>query len=49
MHAAISHSYAVVLAGKFQKRLFTCGREQVRMPVYYWQVIAWVAKVFGMN
>jgi len=35
MHAAISHSYAVIVTGKFQKRLSTYGREQVRMLVCY--------------
>jgi len=35
MHAAISHSSAAVVAGKFQMRLSTNGREQVWMPVYY--------------
>jgi len=35
MRAVISHSYVVVAAGKFQKRLSTYGKVQVRMPVYY--------------
>jgi len=35
MRAAISHSYAVVVTVKFQKRLSTYGKEQARMPVYY--------------
>jgi len=28
MHAAIRHSYAVIVTGKSQKRLSTYGREQ---------------------
>jgi len=44
MRVAISHSYAVV-TGKFQKRLSTHGREQIRRLVYYERVIARVAKV----
>jgi len=28
MHVAISHSYAVIVTGKFQKRLSTYVREQ---------------------
>jgi len=35
MHAAIRHSYSVIIIGKFQKRLSTYGREQIKMPVYY--------------
>jgi len=35
VHPAISHSYTVVVAGKFQKRLSTTGREQVRV----WQCV----------
>jgi len=35
MRAAISRSYAVIITGKFQKRLSTYGRAQIRMPVYY--------------
>jgi len=35
MHEAISHSYAVIITGKFQKRLSTYGKKQVRMLVYY--------------
>jgi len=47
MHAAISKysclrglavvtlSYIVIVTDKFQKRLSTYGKEQIRMPVYY--------------
>jgi len=35
MGTAISHSYAVIDTGKFQKRQSTYEREQARMPVYY--------------
>jgi len=35
MRVAISYSYAVIVTGKFQKRLSTYEREQVRMLVYY--------------
>jgi len=35
MRAAISHSYVVIITGKFQKRLST------------YRVIAWIAKVLG--
>jgi len=33
MHVAISHSYAVIVTGKFQKKLSTYL--QIRMLVYY--------------
>jgi len=32
MHAAISHGYSVIATGKFEKRLSTYRREQVKMP-----------------
>jgi len=35
MCAVINRSYAVVVTGKFQERLSTYGREQIRIPVYY--------------
>jgi len=35
IRVVISQSYAVGVTGKFQKRLCTYGREQVRMSVYY--------------
>jgi len=35
MCVVISYSYTVVVTGKFQKRLSTYGREQVKMAVYY--------------
>jgi len=50
MCAASSHSNAVIVTGKFQKKLSTYGiEEEVRMPVYYSQVIARVVVVFGIN
>jgi len=36
MRVAIRHSYAVIVTGKFEKRLSTYGSEQqIRMLVYY--------------
>jgi len=46
MREAISHTYAI---GKIKKRLSTYRKVQIRMLVYYYRVIARVAKLFRIN
>jgi len=43
MHTAIGHSSAVIVAGKFQKRQSTLGREQIK-DAGILLVIVWVMK-----